>query len=333
MLAIEIATHGGPEALEPVERPDPRPGPGQVLVRNRWIGVNYVDLNHRRGAPYPVSLPLIPGTEASGHAVAVGPGVDEALVGRPVVHFGHLDGVYAQLTAVDQRFVVPLDADERELETAAAVALIGTTAHVLTRVAWPVSAGTHVVVHAAAGATGGAVVQLAAAAGAQVVAVASTPAKAEAALALGARHALVSAATPDLAAAVRELTGGRGADLVYDAAGRETFDSSLDMLATRGVLVCYGQSSGPPPALDVFRLSGLTASRFGAGSLTVSFVSASHFLATTDERGRALRAVLADVHARRLTPRIAGRFPLHRAADAHRLLESRAVAGKLLLEA
>lgn len=116
MLAIEIVGHGGPDVLEPVERPDPTPGPGQLLVRNRWIGVNYVDLSHRQGAPYPVPLPLVPGTEAAGYVVAVGAGVDATLIGRPVVHFGHLDGVYAQLTAVDSRFVVPLD-DERAWST------------------------------------------------------------------------------------------------------------------------------------------------------------------------------------------------------------------------
>jgi NADPH:quinone reductase len=126
-----------------------------------------------------------------------------------------------------------------------------------------------------------------------------------------------------------ELTGGRGADVVYDAVGRDTFASSLDMRATRGVLACYGQSSGPPPPLDVSRLSGLTSGA-GSGSLTVSFVSASH---TAAERAGALRAVLDDLRAGRLTVRIAQRFPLRRAADAHRLLESRAVTGKLLLEA
>jgi NADPH2:quinone reductase len=332
MLAIEVSAHGGPEALEPVERPDPRPGPGQVLVRNRWIGVNYVDLSHRRGTPYPVRLPLIPGTEATGHVAAVGSGVDTALIGRPVAHFGHIDGVYAQLTAVDRRFVVPLD-DERDLEAVAAIAIAGTTAHVLARVAWPVSAGMTVAVHSAAGATGGAVVQMAATAGADVIAIASTPAKAKSALELGARHALAVAETPDLAAAVRELTGGRGVDVVYDAAGRDTFTSSLDMTATRGVLVCYGQSSGPPPLLDVSRLSGLTASGSGSGSLTVSFVSASHYLDTAADRSSALRAVLSDMRTGRLTPRITRRFPLRQAADAHRLLESRAVVGKLLLEA
>jgi NADPH2:quinone reductase len=108
VLAVEISRHGGPEELVLVERPDPVAAAGQVIVRNRWIGVNYVDLQHRAGQPYPVPLPLIPGTEAAGTVVAVGTGTDPGLVGAPVVHFGHLCGVYAEMTAVPTEFVVPI---------------------------------------------------------------------------------------------------------------------------------------------------------------------------------------------------------------------------------
>src|SRR5262249_46302245 len=136
--------------------------PGHVVVRNRWIGVNYVDLQHRAGQPYPVRLPLIPGTEAAGTVVRVGTGVDPGLVGAPVVHFGHMCGVYAELTSVPADFVVPLAADAA-LDSAAAVAMNGTTAYVLTSMACPVGPGDVAVVQAAASATGGAVVQFAAA--------------------------------------------------------------------------------------------------------------------------------------------------------------------------
>ena len=108
MLAVEISRHGGPGVVVPVDRADPVPARGEVLVRNRWVGVNYIDLQHREGRPYPVTLPLVPGTEAAGSVVAVGPGVDAGLVGKPVVHFGHLAGVYAELTAVPLDYVVPL---------------------------------------------------------------------------------------------------------------------------------------------------------------------------------------------------------------------------------
>jgi NADPH2:quinone reductase len=270
VLAVQISRHGGPEALTVVERPDPVAEAGQVLVRNRWIGVNYVDLQHRQGRPYPVQLPLVPGTEAAGIVVAAGPGPGRGLIGAPVVHFGHLAGAYAELTAVPLEFVVPLPADVA-LDVAAAVAISGTTAYVLTRQARPVMAGEVVVVHAAAGAAGGAVVQLAAAAGAEVIAITSTAGEAATATTLGARHAIAIQDTPDPVAAVVSLTGGSGADVVYDATGRDTFDASLSMLATRGTLVLYGQSSGPVAPLDPGRLSGITGAGPGAGSLTLQW--------------------------------------------------------------
>jgi len=131
MLAVQISRHGGPDALTVVQRPDPVAEADQVLVRNRWIGINYVDLQHRQGRPYPVQLPLVPGTEASGIVVAAGPGPGRGLVGAPVVHFGHLAGAYAELTAVPLEFVVPLPGNVA-LDVAAAFAMSGTTAHVLT---------------------------------------------------------------------------------------------------------------------------------------------------------------------------------------------------------
>jgi NADPH2:quinone reductase len=332
VLAIQIRRHGGPEELVVTERADPVPAAGQVVVRNRWIGVNYVDLQHREGRPYPVQLPLIPGTEAAGTVVAAGPGADSELIGAPVAHFGHLAGVYAELTAVPLEFVVPLPQDAA-LDIAAAVAVAGTTGYVLTRQAHPVTAGQVVVVHAAAGATGGAIVQLAAAAGAQVIALTSTSVKAAAAAALGARHAIALQDTPDPVAAVIAASGGRGADVVYDATGRDTFEASLDMLATLGTLVLYGQSSGPAGPFDPGRLSGLTGTGRGAGSLTLRWAAASHYLTGPHERARALRAILDEVAAGRFSPRIAGRFPLGQASQAHALLASRTVSGKLLLEA
>jgi NADPH2:quinone reductase len=332
VLAVQISRHGGPEELVPVELPDPVAAEGQVVVRNRWIGVNYVDLQHREGQPYPVGLPLIPGTEAAGTVVAAGPGVDPGLAGAPVVHFGHLGGVYAELTAVPAEFVVPLAADV-PLDAAAAVAMNGTTAYVLTSMAGRIGPGDAVVVQAAAGATGGAVVQLAVAAGAEVIAIASSEEKAQAAVALGARHGLALEEVADPVAAVLSVTGGRGADVVYDAGGRDTFELSLDMLATRGTLVLYGQSSGPVAPFDPGRLSGITGAGRGAGSLTLRWVAASHYLAGQPDRAAAVDAVLGQVAAGRLSPRIEARFPLRRASEAHALLASRAVTGKVLLRA
>ena len=332
VLAVEISRHGGPEELVLVERPDPVAAAGQVVVRNRWIGVNYVDLQHRAGQPYPVRLPLIPGTEAAGTVVAVGAGADPGLAGAPVVHFGHLCGVYAEMTAVPAEFVVPLAAGVA-LDTAAAMAMNGTTAYVLTSVACRIGPGDVVVVQAAAGATGGAVVQLAAAAGAEVIAVASSADKAREAVALGARHGLAQQQVPDPVAAVLSVTGGRGADVVYDAGGRDTFEMSLDMLATRGTLVLYGQSSGPVAPFDPGRLSGITGTGRGAGSLTLSWVAASHYLTSPHDRAAAVSAILAQLTAGRFSPRIAARFPLSSASEAHTRLASRTVLGKILLQA
>jgi NADPH:quinone reductase len=332
VLAVEVSRHGGPEELVVVERPEPAAAVGQVVVRNRWIGVNYVDLQHRAGQPYPVGLPLIPGTEAAGTVVAAGAGADPGLAGAPVVHFGHLGGVYAELTAVPAEFVVPLAAGVA-LDAAAAVTMNGTTAYVLTSLASRIGPGDVVVVQAATGATGGAVVQLAAAAGAEVIAITSSAGKAQAAAGLGARHSFARAEVPDPVAAVLSVTGGRGADVVYDAGGRDTFEMSLDMLATRGTLVLYGQSGGPVDPFDPGRLSGITGAGRGAGSLTLRWVAAGHYLASQQDRAAAVAAVLGQVAAGRLSPRIAGRFPLSRASEAHAVLAGRKVLGKILLQA
>lgn len=329
MRAIQIRQHGGPEVLEPVTLPDPRPGPGEVLVRNEFIGVNYVDLQHRAGHPYPVELPLVPGTEAAGTVVDVGADVDSALLGCPVVHFGHLAGVYAELSAVPQQFVVPLPPGAR-LDHAAALAIAGTTAHVLTRLAVQLRPEDRVVVHGAAGSTGGSLVQLAVGAGARVVALASTQDRAEQARGLGATVALAFDGTPAGVAAVRAATGGEGATHVFDANGGPTFEASLDMLATKGTLVLYGQSGGPVGPFPPGRLSGITEEG-GAGSLGLRWVAASHYLEAAADRAAALGSVMEAVQVGTLSPRIAHRLPLAAADEAHRLLAGRAVSGKILL--
>jgi NADPH:quinone reductase len=177
------------------------------------------------------------------------------------------------------------------------------------------------------------VVQLAAAAGAEVIAITSSAAKARAAAGLGARHGFALEQVPDPVAAVLSVTGGRGADVVYDSGGRDTFEMSLDMLATRGTLVLYGQSSGPVDPFDPGRLSGITGTGRGAGSLTLRWVAAGHYLARQQDRAAAVSAVLGQVAAGRLNPRIAGRFPLSRSSEAHALLAGRKVLGKILLQA
>lgn len=327
MRAVVVREHGGADTLRVTDEPEPVPGEGEVLVRNRAIGVNYVDVQHRNGSPYPVDLPLIPGTEASGVVVAVGPGVGEDLVGRRVVHFGHLAGVYAELTAVPLRYVVTLD-DDADLDLIAASALAGTTAFVLTQRAVKLGPEHSVMVRAASGATGSAVIQFAVAAGATVFGVASTAARAATSLALGAADAFSE--DDALLESLRAANGGRGVDFVYDANGGPTFLSSLEALATGGTLVLYGQSGGPVAPFDPAILSGL-ATPVGGGSLAVRWVAASHFLATGDDRQAAMRAVVAHLAAGTYTPRIGHRMPLEAAAEAHLLLEQRRANGKIIL--
>lgn len=333
MIAVEVRAHGGPEALCQVQRPIPQPGPGEVLVRNRWIGVNWVDLQHAAGSPYPIDLPLVPGTEAAGEVVSVGPGVSDKMIDTPIVHFGHLCGVYAEFTAVPTRYVVPLPHTELE-RAAAALAINGTTAYVLVHDAIRLRAGQLIVVQAAAGGTGGAVVQLARAAGAEVVAVASNRAKADAASALGAHHVLAIAEQPDVFAAFMDATGGRRADVVFDGNGQDTFDLSLDVLATHGTLVLYGQSSGPVAPVDPAVLSGLQRHPRRLGSLAIRWADVGgDFLGAHSARDAAMHQVLQAITAAQLTPRVAAEFPLTQAGEAHRALASRRIPGKVLLRA
>jgi NADPH:quinone reductase len=334
MLAIEVSRHGGPDVLVPVERPTPVPAAGELLVRNRWIGINYVDTQHAAGTPYPVELPMVLGLEAAGTIAATGPDVDHTgpgtRIGDPVVHLG-FGGRYAEFTAIPAQQALPIP-DDIPLDIAASVTSMGTMAHVLTRVAMNVGPDDVIVVHAAAGGTGGAVVQLAAAAGAEVIAITSTPDKVKAALDLGAKHAFATRDTPDPVAAVMSLTGDLGASIVYDGTGPDTFDASLDMLARYGTLVLYGQASGPLKPFDPSRLSGLTEIGSKSGSLTVRWASGSHYLQAPDDRARAFTAVIQDVRAGHLNPRIVERIPLRHASRAHELLAGRTVTGKILLD-
>jgi NADPH2:quinone reductase len=332
MIVIEVSAHGGAEALRVVERPLPPVGADEVLVHNRWIGVNWVDLQHTAGTPYATTVPFVPGTEAAGEVVAVGSQVRDFAVGASVVHFGHMRAVYAEYTAVPVGYVVPLD-DPGTVRDAAASAINGTTAYVLSHQAVQVVPGQVVVVQAAAGGTGGALVQLAVAAGAEVVAMASSPAKADAAAKLGAHHAVALDEVPDPLAALLDATGGRRADVVFDGNGQDTFDVSVDLLATYGTLVLYGQSGGPVRPIDPAVLSGLQGNPRRKGSLALRWAdTGGDFLADPAARRSAMRQVLRAVSDGRLASRVAAEFPLVRAADAHRALAGRRINGKILLE-
>jgi NADPH:quinone reductase len=328
MRAISFDQHGTPDVLRLIEIDIPTPGVNDVLLRNHAIGVNYVDVQHRQGGIYEVTLPLIPGIEAAGIVEAVGAGVTEFAPGDRVAYGGYMGGNYAEYTRVDANRLVPVP-DAVDFDTAAATLLQGMTTYSLTQHVYPVQAGDWVLIHAAAGGVGSLLVQCALLRGANVIATVSSDAKAQFVRALGAQH-VINYTTQNVEQSVLQLTDGMGVHVVYDAVGRDTFEMSLAALRKRGYMVIYGQSSGGVPPFDVNRLSGITPNS-SRGSLFLTWASLGHYVeARADllEHARAVFDLLAQGH---LKPSIAGRLPLENAAEAHRLLEARKVMGKLLL--
>ncbi|HST67510.1 MAG TPA: quinone oxidoreductase [Mycobacteriales bacterium] len=320
MRAALIRAHGGPEAIEVAELPDPEPGPGQLLVDVAAAGVNFVDVYHRTGA-YPGQLPLQLGTEAAGTVAAVGAGVSGVAAGDRVA-WAMRPGAYATRAVVDADVAVPVP-DGVSDEVAAAVLLQGMTAHYLTASTYPVQAGDTVLVHAAAGGTGALIVQLAVQRGATVLATTSTAEKAALARESGAAE-VIRYDQADVAAEVARITGGTGVAAVYDGVGASTFDASLASLRPRGYLVLFGASSGPVPPVDPRRLQA-------GGSLFLTRPTLAHYMADRAELLERSGAVFAAVAAGRLAVRIGGRYPLDQVGRAHTDLESRRTTGKLLI--
>jgi NADPH2:quinone reductase len=318
--AIRVEVTGGPEVLRYREVPDPAPGPGDVRVRVHAAGVNFIDTYQREGL-YPVALPATPGSEAAGVVDAIGPGVTEVAVGDRVAWAG-VPGAYAELAVVSASRVVPLP-DGVSTEQGAAAMLQGMTAHYLALSSFRLGPRHTCLVHAAAGGVGLLLCQIAKRLGARVIGTVSTPAKAALARDAGA-DAVILYTEADFEAEVRAITAGRGVDVVYDSVGRTTFEASLRCLSRRGLLVLFGQSSGPVPAFDPQQLNR-------HGSLFLTRPSLNHHVATREELLARSGDVLGWVADGSLKLRIGGRYPLAEAARAHRDLESRATAGKLLL--
>jgi NADPH:quinone reductase len=320
MRAIRVHELGDADVLRLEEIAEPRPGPGEALVRTEAIGVNFIEVYQRKGL-YPLARPFTPGREAAGTVVAVGDGVTSLRVGDRVATEG-LRGAYAELAVApaDRLVVLPDDVDTR---TGAAVMLQGLTAHYLATSTFPLSRGDTCLVHAAAGGVGLLLCQIAARRGARVIGTVSTPEKDALAREAGA-HEIIHYTRQDFVAEVRRLTDGRGVRVVFDSVGQATFEGSLDCLAPRGMLVLFGQASGPVPPFDPQRLNH-------KGSLFLTRPNLAHHVATREELvGRAsdLLAWIADgslrVHIDRL-------YALADAAAAHRALEARETTGKVLL--
>ena len=321
MKAIVVERFGGPEVLELRERETPSPGPGQVLVRQQAIGVNFIDVYRRTGL-YSVELPMVPGMEGAGTVQAVGAGVTGIRVGDRVA-FANVPGTYAEAVLVPADRAVKLPA-RVSFEQGAAAMLQGMTAHYLAVDTYPVRRGDTVLVHAAAGGVGLLLVQVARMRGARVIATVSTPEKAALAKHAGADEVILYTQT-DFVAEVKRITGGRGVQAVYDSVGRTTFLKSLDCLAPRGTMVSFGQSSGKVDAIE----PGLLSTK---GSLYLTRPTLGHYVADAASLQQRAGEVLRWVASGKLSLRIGATLPLARAGDAHGLLESRATTGKVLLD-
>jgi NADPH2:quinone reductase len=318
--AIEVGKTGGPEVLQLGERELADPGPGHVRIRTRACGVNYIDVYFRTGL-YPRPVPFVAGLEGAGEIEAVASDVRGLAVGDRVAWWS-VPGSYASGVLAPAASVVRIP-DGVSDATAAAAMLQGMTAHYLVHGVRDTRSGDLALVHAAAGGAGLLLVQLLKAAGATVVGTCSTAEKEALVRGAGADHVIRYSET-DFAPALREWTGGRGADVVYDSVGVTTFDGSLASLRPRGLLVLFGQSSGPVPPFDLGRLNTM-------GSLFVTRPSLGHYTQDRAELELRAGAVFQAITAGRLDVRIGAEFPLARAADAHRALEGRATTGKVLL--
>jgi len=320
MKAIRVETHGGPEVLRLVEEPDPSPGDGELLVRVEAAGLNFIDVYHRTGL-YPNPLPLTPGLEGAGVVTGVGPGVSGFREGDRVAWTRVLRS-YAEsvLVPAEQAVAIPKAIDTK---TAAAVMLQGLTAHYLCNSTYALKPGDTCLVHAAAGGVGLLLVQMAKAKGARVFGTVSTDEKAALAREAGADEVILYT-REDFLEAVQNHTDGRGVDVVYDAVGQATAEKSLDSLAARGMMVFYGQASGPVPPIDPLTLSQ-------KGSLFLTRPVLFHYIPDRPSLEARSADVLGAVASGRLKVRIGQTFPLAEAAEAHRALEGRKTTGKVLL--
>lgn len=321
MRAVMVRAHGGPEVLRVEEVAVPEVGRGQALVRVEAAGVNFIDVYHRTGL-YAATLPFTPGQEACGVVEAVGPDVVEVRPGDRVA-YATRRGSYAEYALVPARVLVPVPAGVSS-ELAAAVMLQGMTAHYLSHDTYPLREGDVALVHAAAGGVGLLLVQLAKMRGATVLGTVSTEEKARLAREAGADE-LILYTQEDFTARVRALTGGGGADVVYDSVGQATFDGSLSSLRPRGYMVSFGQSSGPVPPVDPLKLSS-------HGSLYLTRARLADYVAERSELLRRASDLFGWIERGELKVRIDRVLPLEEAAEAHRLLEGRATSGKLLLK-
>jgi len=323
MHAIEVAEIGGPEVLSYVEKPQPSPGPGEVLIKSEAIGVNFIDTYFRSGS-YPRDLPFVLGTEVAGTVAAVGDGVTTLKVDDRVATAAS-SGAYAEF-ATAPAFLVARAPSAVGLDVAASALLKGMTAHYLIKSVYAVKSGDTVLVHAGAGGVGLILTQWATSMGVRVITTVSTPAKAELSRQAGATDVLDYPGddAQEFGSRIRELTDGAGVAAVYDGVGASTFDASLASLAVRGTLALFGASSGPVPPIDPQRLNA-------AGSVYLTRPSLAHFTRTGDEFAWRSGELLEAIAAGPLSVTVSRSYPLADAAQAHRDLQGRKTVGSIVL--
>lgn len=320
MKAIRVQNYGGPEVLNLAEVPVPEPQKGEARVQLEAIGVNFIDIYHRTGL-YPMNPPFTPGSEGAGVVHAVGPDVTDVKPGERVV-YAMSPASYAEAAIVPAWKLIRIP-DWLTTNDAAAVLLQGLTVQYLLRGSYAVRAGDKILVNAAAGGVGQMLVQAAKHLGAFVIGTVSTPEKAKVAKEAGADEVILYT-QQDFLEETKRITDGKGVHAVYDSVGQSTFEKGLDCLRPRGIMVLFGQSSGPVAAFS----PGALAAK---GSLFLTRPTLSHYAATREELMQRCEELFAWVRSGVVRIRIDQTFPLAQAAEAHRRLESRAASGKILL--
>ncbi|MFN7988950.1 MAG: quinone oxidoreductase [Thermoanaerobaculia bacterium] len=318
--AIRIHETGGPEVLRWEEVEVGAPGPGEARIRQTAVGLNFIDTYHRSGL-YPLPLPAVPGSEAAGIVTEVGPGVTEVKPGDRVAYAGPV-GAYAEERRIAAHRLVPLPADVDD-RLAAAAMLKGMTAQYLLRRTHRVERGETILLHAAAGGVGLIAAQWARSLGATVIGTVSTDAKAALAREAGCDHVVVTS-REDFVARVKEITGGAGVRVVYDGVGKDTFAGSLDCLAPLGLMVTFGNASGPVPAISPLVLSQ-------KGSLFLTRPTLMAYTARREDLLSTAADLFAVIRSGAVMVRIEATWPLREAAAAHEAIESRRTTGSTVL--
>jgi NADPH2:quinone reductase len=317
--AVRIHAHGGPEAMAYDDVDVGEPGPGEVLLRQHAIGINFIDIYQREGLYKLPSLPAVLGSEGAGEVIAVGPGVTGFKAGDRAA-YGSVLGAYAEIRQVPADKLIKLP-DDIPYETAAAMMLQGMTARYLLRQTYKVGPETVMLFHAAAGGVGLIACQWARALGATIIGTVSSDEKAELAASYGCTHT-INTKREDFVSRVAELTNGKGCDVVYDSVGKDTFPKSLDCLKPMGLWVSFGNASGPIPPFELTALKG---------SLFATRPSLFAYTANRQALEENAAELFGMVSSGQIKIAINHRYPLREAAEAHRDLAARRTTGSIIL--